>query len=251
MLERDMNSEVLSFISLSDDQLLTETKRLAACERSATAALLRSLVEVDSRRLYLREGCSSLFTYCTQVLHLSEGAAYNRIEAARAARRFPSVLTALEDGSLTLGSARLLAPHFTLENHDQLIAAARHKSKRDVELLVATLAPKHPAADGSETSAGEGRTCVRRHRFGVDLAACHFKPRIRVECGEADSARPCATDDGTPRQRTSATAALTGGPGALDTVVGCTLPPPGHDDARDARQASSSARPAATCRALR
>ena len=142
MLERGMNSEVLEFTSLSDDQLLTETKRLAACERRATAALLRSLMEVDSRRLYLREGCSSLFTYCTQVLHLSEGAAYNRIEAARAARRFPSVLTGLEDGSLTLASVRLLAPHFTPENHGQLMAAARHKSKRDVELLVATLAPK-------------------------------------------------------------------------------------------------------------
>ena len=140
-----MNSEALEFTSLSDDQLLTETKRLVACERTATAELLRSLMEVDSRRLYLREGCSSLFTYCTQVLHLAEGAAYNRIEAARAARRFPSVLTALEDGSLTLASARLLAPHFTLENHGQLIEAARHKSKRDVELLVATLAPKRSA----------------------------------------------------------------------------------------------------------
>ena len=44
-------------------------------------------MELDARRLYLREGCSSLFTYCTQVLHLAEGSAYNRIEAARAARR--------------------------------------------------------------------------------------------------------------------------------------------------------------------
>ena len=77
------------FAPLSDDQLLAETKRLVANERVATAALLKSLMEIDARRLYLREGCSSLFTYCTQVLHLAEGAAYNRIEAARAARRFP------------------------------------------------------------------------------------------------------------------------------------------------------------------
>ena len=83
------------FATLSDDQLLAETKRLVANERAATAALLQSLIEIDSRRLYLREGCSSLFTYCTQVLHLAEGAAYNRIEAARAARRFPAVLAAL------------------------------------------------------------------------------------------------------------------------------------------------------------
>ena len=49
-------------------------------------------MELDARRLYLGEGYSSLFTYCTQALHLAEGAAYNRIETARAARRFPMVL---------------------------------------------------------------------------------------------------------------------------------------------------------------
>ena len=109
---------------------------------AATAALLRSLIELDVRRLYLREGCSSLFTYCTQVLHLEEGAAYNRIETARAARRFPSILDHIADGSLTLTSARLLAPHLTPDNFSDVLASARHKSKREVEVLVASLHPK-------------------------------------------------------------------------------------------------------------
>jgi hypothetical protein len=86
-----------------------EVKRLVTNERRATAALLRSLMELDARRLYWREGCSSLFTYCTQVLHLAEGSAYNRIEAARAARRFPALLDALEEGALTLTSIRIRA----------------------------------------------------------------------------------------------------------------------------------------------
>ena len=105
------------FATLSDDQLLAETKRLVANERAATAALLRSLMEIDSRRLYLREGCSSLFTYCTQVLHLAEGAAYNRIEAARVGAAISSGARGAADGSLTLTSVRLLAPHFTEDNH--------------------------------------------------------------------------------------------------------------------------------------
>src|SRR5688572_8190958 len=75
-----------SFNDLSDRQLHAEVTRLASSEREATARLVASLAEVDARRLYLSEGCSSLFTYCTQVLHLSEHAAYNRIEAARTAR---------------------------------------------------------------------------------------------------------------------------------------------------------------------
>jgi hypothetical protein len=111
-----------SLAHLSDEQLVAEVKRLAATERRATAALIRALMELDARRLYLGEGYSSLFVYCTQALHLAEGAAYNRIETARTARRFPMVLEGLEDGSLTLTSVRLLAPHLTVENHASVLA---------------------------------------------------------------------------------------------------------------------------------
>jgi hypothetical protein len=93
-------------------------------------ALIASLAEFDARRLYLGQGCSSLFTYCTQVLHLSEHAAYGRIEAARAARRFPVLLELLAGGALTVTAIGLLAPHLTVENHEHVLAAARHKTKR-------------------------------------------------------------------------------------------------------------------------
>ena len=109
-------------------------------------ALIRSLVEFDARRLYLREGCSSLFTYCTHVLHLSEGSAYNRIETARAARRYPKVLEALERGDLTLTAVRLLAPHLTPANHGEVLAAARHRSKQGIQELIASLNPRPAAA---------------------------------------------------------------------------------------------------------
>jgi hypothetical protein len=131
-----------SFNDFSDPDLLAEVTRLAASEREATARLVASLAEVDARRLYLSEGCSSLFTYCTQVLHLSEHAAYNRIEAARAARRFPQILERLADGSIHLTAVRLLAPALTRENHRAVLDAARHKSKRDIEHLLARLNPK-------------------------------------------------------------------------------------------------------------
>ena len=145
-----------SFGSLSDDELAEQVKHLAGCERRASVALIRSLVEFDTRRLYLREGCSSLFTYCTRVLHLSEGAAYNRIETARAARRFPKVLDALERGDLTLAAVRLLAPYLTAENHEEVLVAARHRSKRQIEELIAKLNPRQAAA-----------TVVRRLRSAV------------------------------------------------------------------------------------
>jgi hypothetical protein len=74
---------------VSDADLLSAVTRAAGDERAATVHLIALLAELDTRRLYLAEGCSSLFTYCTQILHLSEHAAYSRIEAARCARRFP------------------------------------------------------------------------------------------------------------------------------------------------------------------
>jgi hypothetical protein len=130
-----------AFASLSDDELVERVKDLAGAERRASVALIRSLMELDARKLYLREGCSSLYTYCTQVLHLSEGSAYNRIETARAARRFPQVLEMLESGDLTPTAVRLLAPHLTAQNHAQLLAAARHKSKLEIQELIASAIP--------------------------------------------------------------------------------------------------------------
>lgn len=133
-----------TFTTLSDADLLAEVTRLATCERHATAQLVASLAELDARRLYLGRGFSSMFTYCTQVLHLSEHAAYNRIETARTARRFPTILDLLAGGSITLTTVCLLAAHLTPENHRELLDAARHKSKREVEAMVAQLRPLPP-----------------------------------------------------------------------------------------------------------
>ena len=108
---------------LSDHELIVELGRLATCERAAMVQLLSHLGEFDARRLYLGLGFSSLFTYCTEVLGLSEHEAYNRIEVARAARRFPAVLDLLGEGTLNLTTARLLAPHLRDDNHEGLFVA--------------------------------------------------------------------------------------------------------------------------------
>jgi 5-methylcytosine-specific restriction endonuclease McrA len=148
---------------LSDNELIAEVSQLAASECQATSALVRALAELDARRLYLGQGCSSMFTYCTQVLHLAEHAAYNRIEVARAARRFPIIVQLLADGHIHLTAVRLLAPHLTEANHHELLREASHRSKRDVEHIVARLQPrpdvpstvrKLPTAASSMTATG-------------------------------------------------------------------------------------------------
>jgi len=136
-----MQTHISSPAHLSDSELLARLKFMAQRERHATAGLVALLSEADERRLFLQEGCSSLFTYCTQILHLSEHAAYGRIEAARAVRQFPVILERLRDGSVHLTAIGLLRAHLTQENHEQLLDRARHKSKREVEELIASLRP--------------------------------------------------------------------------------------------------------------
>jgi len=129
-----------------DEALIAKVKALAESERQATAVLIASLAELDARRLYLGEGCSSLFTYCTHVLHLSEHAAYGRIQAARIVRRFPLVLDPLAAGDINLTTIGLLAAHLTADNQQELLASAARKTKREVERLVASLAPRPDVA---------------------------------------------------------------------------------------------------------
>src|SRR6188472_4038706 len=91
--ERCMTTK--KFAQLSDRDLLDAISRAAVDHRAGAVELIEIIGEIDARRLYLPEGCSSLFTYCCQVLRFSEHEAYHRIEAARAARTFPVILDRL------------------------------------------------------------------------------------------------------------------------------------------------------------
>jgi 5-methylcytosine-specific restriction endonuclease McrA len=55
------------------------------------------------------------------------------------------ILKLVASGDLTLTTVAMLRPHLTAENHEGLLEAARNKSKRDVELQIARLAPKPDA----------------------------------------------------------------------------------------------------------
>lgn len=127
---------------LTDDALIDATRRAAEVERRATAELLTLLIEIERRALHLTLGYSSMFVYCTRALHMSESAAYKRITAARAGRRYPQILVGLAEGALTLSSVKILAPHLTDDSVNELLDAARYKTTREVELLIASAQPQ-------------------------------------------------------------------------------------------------------------
>ncbi|HUG51965.1 MAG TPA: hypothetical protein VMR21_00115 [Vicinamibacteria bacterium] len=131
-----------SLRTLPDDELLHRLSALLGQSRRIEWQLVAHIGEVDQRRLYAREACDSMFVYCTDVLHLSEHEAYLRIAAARAARDHPILLAMLADGRLHLSGIAKLAPHLTPANREVLLQRATHRSKRQIEALVAELAPR-------------------------------------------------------------------------------------------------------------
>jgi 5-methylcytosine-specific restriction endonuclease McrA len=128
--------------TIPDDELLRRLAELLRQSHRVEADLVAHIGEVDARRLYAREASPSMFAYCTEVLHLSEAEAYLRIAAARASREHPILLEMLADGRLHLTAIAKLAPHLTPENREALLKRATHKSKREIEELIAELAPR-------------------------------------------------------------------------------------------------------------
>jgi len=109
---------------------------------STSLAQLSDQELLAEAQLFRDEGHSSMFTYCTHVLHFSEAETYSRITAARVARSYPVVFQRLADGDINLTTVTLLSGHLTDDNHEQVLDAARHLTRPQVEKLVAAIDPK-------------------------------------------------------------------------------------------------------------
>ena len=123
---------------MTDQRLVKRLHRLVDRGNALTAELLAHMAEVDRRRLYLQAACPSMFAYCTEVLKMSEGQTYKRIRAARLARKFPDVLHLVYSGQIHLCALGVLAPHMIEDNGEELLQEAAHKTRRQVEKLVAS-----------------------------------------------------------------------------------------------------------------
>ena len=132
---------------MNDDDLIASTREIARKSNGIEADLLLYLGEIDARGIYRERASPSMIAFCMSEFNFSEGAAYYRIHVARAAREIPAILDALRSGAVHLAGLRLLVPRLTQENHEQVLSQAAGKSKREIEELVAVLAPKPPVPD--------------------------------------------------------------------------------------------------------
>ena len=132
---------------ISDAGLRQGLDNLLGASCRTEARIVAHLAEVEARKLFLRDGFSSMFVYCQRQLGLSENEAFHRIAAARVARRFPTAFGMLERREIHLSALCLLREHLTLENHEALLNEAMGKTKLQLQELIVRRFPKGHVED--------------------------------------------------------------------------------------------------------
>src|SRR5688572_13666515 len=127
--------------ALSDAELLTATRRLVGRSNQLLASLLAHLGEVEARGIHRTRACASLYAYCIYELRFSEDEAFRRVTAARLVRRFPALLGAVASGELHLTGLLMLGPLLTADNLVEVLARAKHRTKKELARLVRILDP--------------------------------------------------------------------------------------------------------------
>ncbi len=126
---------------LSNNELLFRMSLATRGERAMTIKILHHLNEIERRKLYLDQGCSSLFDYCTRRLKYSSSAAARRIHSARCIKRHSDVLEMLRDRDLSLSTISLIAPILDCNNKATILERVRGKSYREVEHVASEYRP--------------------------------------------------------------------------------------------------------------
>jgi len=111
-------------------------------ERNAVAAFLLYLGEFEHRRLFERTGHPTAWEYLRSTFGLVEGSIHYRLTAARLLRRFPQATEMLREGRLCMTGLSMLRDVLDESNVDDVLSRAAGCSKKELELLVATLQPR-------------------------------------------------------------------------------------------------------------
>jgi hypothetical protein len=125
----------------------------------------------------------------------------------------------LASGELSLTSIRMLGPHLTIENHESVLTRARGRRRRQIEALVAELAPR-PDVPSSVRKLPNTPPAVRS---------------VPVQGAQAEAIVAPGPPASLPRHSAAGSAA----PADHRSDVAAALPRPVHDRGREPRQAAA------------
>ena len=144
---------------------------------------LRRLAEIERRRLFERDGHLSAAAWLVATFRVAWGIAREHVRVARALDEMPITRRAVEEGDVSLSSARVLAtahdaePERFAKAEETLVDAARTQGVNDLQRVAAywrDAAAKERALTGDETSADRqtlyaSKTFLGRVRADADL----------------------------------------------------------------------------------
>ena len=153
---------------LTDECLLSETKRLVQQERELLTTILHHLLEIERRRLFGEH--TSLHAYAVGALGYSDDMAYRRVAAMRLLKELPEIEDHLAAGHLNLShwgvaqsvfkrerkAGRPLSPETKLE----LLAEMAGRSTREAEAVAQRYSTEPPKFRETIRPNGRGRDLV-------------------------------------------------------------------------------------------
>ena len=98
----------MSLKTLNRTELDLYLKSLVKRERVILHSILETIREIDSRRMYLEMGFSSLFDYLTIAVGYSNASAQRRIDAARLLAEIPQLGEKIQSGELKLNQISMV-----------------------------------------------------------------------------------------------------------------------------------------------
>ena len=121
---------------LDDKILLIDVLKFVKIEKQTTARILEYLSEIDFRKLWVKEGYSSMHDFCTRYLKYSEGEANRRIQAARITQEVVALKPLLENNELSLTALSVIAPYVNEDNVMELIPKIKYQPVREIEKIL-------------------------------------------------------------------------------------------------------------------
>ena len=174
-----------SLADLPDARIEEDFTELHRCVEQLEVERLRRLVEIERRRLFERDGHLSAASWLVSTFKVAWGIAREHVSLARSLDEMPIARAALEDGELSLSSARVLATARQSASdafaraEETLVDAARVHTVNDLHRVAAywrDAAVRERALAGDESAAERqtlhaSKTFLGRVRADADLNA--------------------------------------------------------------------------------
>ncbi len=123
---------------LSNVEILKRGDRAIRNEHALLISILECLNEIEKRSLYLKEGYSSLFAFCTCRWRYSPSKAGRFIAASRCMKKFPAARMLLVDRRITVCGLAKIARLLAEGNPEEILRSVSGKTFAEIEKIVAS-----------------------------------------------------------------------------------------------------------------